>query len=334
MANITQTIKDNITITEYAEMLGYHVRQVSATRWTLEEHDSININMDPKHPGRQRFIWNSQGVSGSVIDFAMVMRGLTQEEAISDLRRILGGRSGEYWREQRQQRQAAYQPRAAPAQLELPGRAQGRPARVFAYLNHSRGIDVKLISRLVQEKSLYQDERGNAVFVGYDYDGQARYCCYRGTLSEVSYRGEARGSQKTVGFSLGLVGADTSPARLMVFEAPIDALSAATMLERFGRKSENYAYLSLGGTAPNALEYHLQHHPQLQTIYLCQDNDDAGRRSREKCRELLQKAGFAGRVIDKLPIGKDFNEDLLALLAKDRQMRQEATHELRQEPQI
>ena len=37
MANITQTIKDNITITEYAEMLGYHVRQVSATRWTLED---------------------------------------------------------------------------------------------------------------------------------------------------------------------------------------------------------------------------------------------------------------------------------------------------------
>lgn len=43
MANITQSIKDNITITEYAEMLGYHVRQVSAARWTLEEHDSINI---------------------------------------------------------------------------------------------------------------------------------------------------------------------------------------------------------------------------------------------------------------------------------------------------
>ena len=30
MANITQSIKDNITITEYAEMLGYHVRQEHA----------------------------------------------------------------------------------------------------------------------------------------------------------------------------------------------------------------------------------------------------------------------------------------------------------------
>lgn len=47
MPNITQSIKDNISITEYAERLGYHVRQVSAGRWTLDEHDSININWIP-----------------------------------------------------------------------------------------------------------------------------------------------------------------------------------------------------------------------------------------------------------------------------------------------
>ena len=49
---------------------------------------------------------------------------------------------------------------------------------------------------------------------------------------------------------------------------------------------------------------------------------------------MLQKAGFTGRVIDKLPVGKDFNEDLLALLAKNRQLQQETTHELRLEPRI
>lgn len=53
MPDITRSIKDNISITEYAELLGYHVRQVSAARWTLEEHDSVNINLDPKHPGRR-----------------------------------------------------------------------------------------------------------------------------------------------------------------------------------------------------------------------------------------------------------------------------------------
>ena len=226
MANITQSIKDNITITESAEMLGYHVRQVSADRWTLEEHDSININLDPKHPGRQRFLWNSQGAKGSVIDFAMAIKGISQAEAIADLRRVLGHQSGEYWREKREKRQAAYQPRAAPKELELPERAAGNPARVFAYLNKTRGISSTLIAQQFRDKTLYQDSRGNAVFVGYDYDREAKYCTYRGTLSDVSFRGEARGSQKAIGFSMGLVG--EKPTRLMVFEAPIAAMSAAT----------------------------------------------------------------------------------------------------------
>lgn len=55
--------------------------------------------------------------------------------------------------------------------------------------------------------------------------------------------------------------------------------------------------------------------------------------SRQKCREMLAKNGFSGRVIDKLPTGKDFNEDLLAM----RQARQRAVEhiqELRHEPQI
>lgn len=331
MANITQSIKDNITITEYAEMLGYHVRQVSAARWTLEEHDSININLDHKHPGRQRFLWNSQGAKGSVIDFAMAIKGISQAEAIADLRRVLGHQSGEYWREKREKRQAAYQPRAAPKELELPERAAGNPARVFAYLNKTRGISSTLIAQQFRDKTLYQDSRGNAVFVGYDYDREAKYCTYRGTLSDVSFRGEARGSQKAIGFSMGLVG--EKPTRLMVFEAPIDAMSAATMLELCGRDHKEYAYLALGGTAANALEYHLQQHPQLQVIFLCQDNDEAGLVSRQKCREMLAKNGFSGRVIDKLPTGKDFNEDLLAM-RQARQRAAEQIQELRHEPQI
>lgn len=188
-----------------------------------------------------------------------------------------------------------------------------------------------IISQQLHSRTLYQDDRGNATFVGYDYDGKAKYCTYRGTLSDVSFRGEARGSQKAIGFSMGLVG--SSPTRLMVFEAPIDAMSAATMLELCGREFKDYAYLALGGTAINALEYHLQHHPQLQVIFLCQDNDAAGLLSRQKCREMLVRHGFSGRVIDKLPTGKDFNEDLLAM-RQARQREVEQKQELRHEPQI
>ena len=327
MPNITQSIKDNISITEYAQRLGYHIRQVSVHRWTLVEHDSININIDPRHPGVQRFIWNSRGVKGSVIDFAMEIRGCNQQEAIAELRKILGGQTSQYWQDQREKRRAEYQARAAPTKLELPPMVKGNPARVYAYLTKTRGISPKIVSQLFRDKTLYQDQHGNAAFIGMDYDGQPGYCCYRGTLSNISFRGEMRGSRKEVSFSMGLVG--EKPTRLMVFEAPIDAMSAATMLDLCGRNYKDYAYLSLGGTAVNALEYHLQRHPQLQVVFLCQDADTAGLVSRQKCRDMLAQKSFAGRVIDKLPTGKDFNEDLLAMRRAHEQIQ-----ELRIEPQI
>lgn len=313
MPNVVQSIKDNISITDYAQMLGYHVKEVTPGRWTLEEHDSVNINMDPEHPGQQRFIWNSRQMHGSVIDFAMAANGCSQEEAISELRRVLGGKSGEYWREKRSAAQRSQPIRAAPTALELPELGEKGMARIYAYLCKTRGLDSRLLGDLIHNKQLYQDGHGNAVFVGYDYDQKAKYCTFRGTLSEVSYRGEGRGSRKEIGFSMGLVG--EQPTRLMVCEAPIDAISLASMLEHYGRDSHAYAYLALGGTAPNALMYHLEHHPQLKTIYLCQDSDAAGLASREKCRQLLKEKGFAGKIIDKLPVGKDFNEDLLQIRA-------------------
>ena len=46
MPNITQSIKDNIYITEYAERLGYHVRQVNWGRWTFDGHDRIKSTLD------------------------------------------------------------------------------------------------------------------------------------------------------------------------------------------------------------------------------------------------------------------------------------------------
>lgn len=332
MPNIAQAIKDNIMITDCAEIMGYHVRQISAKRWTLEEHDSFNINIDPRYPWRQRFIWNSQGVGGSVIDFVMAIHGCTNIEAISELRQLLTSRSGEFLKEEREKRLENWG-KIEPKELKIPVHTTGSPSRVYAYLNKKRGISYDIISQQIHNKTLYQDKKGNAVFVGYDYDGLPKHFTIRSTLSEVQFRGESDGSNKDVSFSMGLVGVDTLPTKLMVLESPIDAMSVATMFELCGRSSKDFAYLSLGGTAANALKYHLQHHPQLQVIYLCQDRDTGGEKSRKWCRKALIEAGYKGRVIDKLPTGKDFNEDLLAM-RKARQQEIEQPQGLRHEPQI
>lgn len=308
MSDLTRAIKDNISITAYAALQGYDVVEtLPGRRWGLAEHDSVVITPDPQNPQRQRFYWNSRQQSGSVIDFAMALKNITADEAISELRLQLHEKTVKEWKALR----PAQTEKAAAKEFAPPPKGTEGKKRLYAYLCKQRGIEPSIVHQLVQQKMLYQDDKGNAVFLGNDYTGAAQYAFVRGTLSEVSYRKESPGSRKEVGFSMNLV--DAAPTKLVVCEAAIDALSFASMLEICGKDYQDFGYLSLGGTGVHALRYHLEHHPQLETIYLCQDNDAAGAKSRAACMELLAEKGFAGQVIEKVPMGKDYNEMLLAM---------------------
>lgn len=67
VSNLTNAIKEKISITEYAAMLGYHVKQISSDRYTLLEHDSMAIKFDKS--GMEYFIWNSRGIGGNEMDW-------------------------------------------------------------------------------------------------------------------------------------------------------------------------------------------------------------------------------------------------------------------------
>lgn len=104
--------------------------------------------------------------------------------------------------------------------------------------------------------------------------------------------------------------------KLVVTEAAVDAWSFASMLEIHGLDHKAYTYLSLETTYEGPLGNFLDDNPQIRTIYLAQDADEAGIKSREKCRKLLEEKGFTGRVIDKLPNAnapgaKDWNDALI-----------------------
>lgn len=73
VSNLTNAIKEKISITEYAAMLGYHVKQISSDRYTLLEHDSMAIKFDKS--GMEYFIWNSRGIGG-------IIRTDKQEESV------------------------------------------------------------------------------------------------------------------------------------------------------------------------------------------------------------------------------------------------------------
>lgn len=307
---IAQSIKENITILHCASMLGYHPVQRRGQRlsWTLKEHDSLVINLDER--GRQRFIWNSRRVYGSVIDFYMAMTGCTQDKAILELGNVLKQHSISSWDSVRKSEIGSYHPVQQTSEIQLPEKSSDGSKRAFAYLCKTRSLDAKLVGELFKTHTLYQDKRGNVVFCGKNpQTKKIEYASVRGTLSDKQYRGDVSGSRKEIGFHFRLYH-ENPPAKLFVCESPIDCMSVASLLLAYDRPLEPYGFLSLGGTATNALEYHIRQNPQIDTIYLCQDNDDAGNHSRLQARTKLEELGFTGKIIDKLPLRKDFNEDL------------------------
>ena len=198
-------------------------------------------------------------------------------------------------------------------ELLLPKAVEGRPERVIAYLV-DRGIDRPLIEACINHKLIYESaDYHNAVFVGYDQEGVARYAAIRGTRG--SYKGEATGSDKRFSFSLCL---PRQPPTVHVFESAIDLLSYATLEHRAGRDWRGDALLSLAGVfkqkrekvVPVALAQFLSDHPSVKTVCLHLDNDEIGRSAAKGIIEGLSDRPY--EVVNQPPSrGKDVNDQLL-----------------------
>jgi hypothetical protein len=130
-----------------------------------------------------------------------------------------------------------------------------------------------------------------------------------------SYRADAPGSDKRYSFTLP-AGQDGSN-EAAVFESAIDALSHATLTKMQGGDWQGIHRLSLAGTSMKPLETFLAAHPEINTITVCTDNDEAGRKASQKIRGAYESKGYA--VKEALPEGgkaKDYN-DFLKLYLKE-----------------
>lgn len=189
----------------------------------------------------------------------------------------------------------------------MPVAVQGKYKRVFAYLTKTRCIAPEIVNELMHKKYLYEDVMHNCVFVGYGTNKLPAYATVRGTLTEVQYRKDSPGSDKSISFFV--IGKDNTTVD--VFESPIDLLSHATMCNiETGNPQEwlNATRLSLAGVSDRALETFLQNHPTVRHINLRLDNDLAGRKACEVISEKYKNQGYRVDVIR--PRTKDYNEDL------------------------
>lgn len=178
----------------------------------------------------------------------------------------------------------------------------------------------------------------NAVFVGYDNNNKPAYAAKRGMYNKTvivdgkeknkSFRQEVTGSSKQHSFFMRDL-SDKSKS-IHVFEAAIDAMSYATLIDLYSSNYKTKNLLSLGGAAsgrdskfssediilPPALQNVLDNKSfNIDTVYIHFDNDKTGQEQAIKLKNKLDKLGVKSQI--KLPpSGKDFNDFLKNTIAK------------------
>lgn len=299
--SLTDKIKQEITILDYAKQIGLTPVKVGS-QYSIKEMDSVRIK---ENKSVQLFYRHSSRHKGSVIDFAMMAHDQSLQQAIKQLAEMIGYHDVQ----PAQPTQTVKLPKKPPAPRKpfaLPEKSYGSYRHAFAYLTKARGIDTDTVSDLLGRNYLYEDVRYNAVFVGVDPADGKPACAFKrstNTLTEQSYRGLTAGS-RNVGWTV-----DNGSRSLIVCEAAIDCMSVMTLCRHHGKDPMAYNYHALLGCFTASL-HHLMQHQQFSRVYIATDNDEAGAKARENIKKELTQNGFAGKIIDMIPIVKDFNEDL------------------------
>lgn len=156
---------------------------VSGNTYCTREHDSLRIS-------NGKWCWFSQGIGGrSALDYLIKVKGIPFTQAAE----IILGREAEkppvFYRQKERR----------STELLMPELSE-TTEQVEKYL-YSRGIHPVIIRYCLDNRLLFESaDYHNAVFVGHDKDGKARYGALRSTVS--SYKGELTGSDKRFSFFL------------------------------------------------------------------------------------------------------------------------------------
>ena len=269
-------------------------------RW--KRHDSLTVRGN-------KWYRHSQSKGGGPVDFVMEFYGRSFTEAVQ----LLTGEQGEGKPEQ---------PCPAPlSDFRLPER-NPTAEQVKRYLTDTRRIDEDVAGFFISGGDIYEEAaHRNAVFVGRDESGIPRYAHQKGTAG--SFRLDVKGSDKAFNFCYRGEG-----EKLFVFEAPIDLLSFLCLFKKNWQKQ---SYLSLGGVGERALLRFLSDRPNITTVYLCLDSDEAGNAATDRLAKLTPEGLTVHRLV---PLFKDWNEVLQrrAEITDGKYLR-EAVYGLREPPQ-
>ncbi len=284
---------NNSDLVSYLGGCGGHVKRVGSTYQYIYTdgsgmHDSVTI-----HGGKWYDHKNQRG--GYAVKFLQEFLGFSFQDSVIEL---LGGHCNA------QTTRPAPRESSKPVQkpFELP-ESNSDMRRVFAYLTKQRFIDPQIISHFAHEHKIYEDGKyHNAVFVGLDENGDPKQASVRSTISfGKTFRLTVAGSDTDYSFSH--FGND---GKLFVFEAPIDMLSFITLYQK---DWNDHSYIAMNGVYESAVLKALESHSDLQSVYLCTDNDTGGIEAAERLRDILSERGYTD-IFRITPQQKDWNECL------------------------
>ena len=286
---------NNADLVSYLGGCGGRVKRVGSTYQYIYTdgsgtHDSVTISGGKWYDHK-----NQRG--GYAVKFLQEFLGFSFQDAVVEL---LGGHCSA---------QTVSSPKAAPKPVvkpfELP-EPNSDMRRVFAYLTKQRFIDPQIISHFAHEHKIYEDGKyHNAVFVGTDENGVPKQASVRSTLSfGKTFRLTVAGSDTNYSFSH--FGND---GKLFIFEASIDMLSFITLYQK---DWQQHSYIAMNGVYESAVLKALENHTDLQTVYLCTDNDEGGVDAAERLRDILHEHGYTD-IFRIAPQQKDWNEQLKRL---------------------
>jgi len=299
-----------VDLIELLLSLGVPLEKHGGGEYMHAEHDSLKIS---RHKG---WYWNSRQEKGNPVDYLMKGPEFSYDfrESVEIIRKTAGLDCGS----------ADIKYKAAAAEIETKGQGKRfylpKPyynnRKALAYLCKTRRLDYFLVKGLLDQGAIYESneylsegeikktKNHNVVFVGYDFDGEAKYAFQRGTSTGGRFACDTAGSDKRYGFRL-----DGSTGVAHVFESPIDALSFKTLQLLDGINS-NDTYISSGTVSSLALDTFLKagKAENIRKIHVRADNDDAGRNFSNKIKAL-----YGNYYIVQIfqPINKDYNEDLV-----------------------
>jgi len=304
----------NISLLSYFQSTSPDIllHQPRYDRYIHKFHDSFIIDN-----GKGEWYWNSRGVGGhSSIDYLMRVEGMVFLDAVKE---VTEGRFMDTSHTTRKLPQSTQQEpsklQKSQRQFALPKHAKNNNAMI-AYLA-SRGISKSTTQKFINQGLMYESASHSCIFVGRDtQDGnKPKYAAERTIIG--NGKKDIVASDKSFNFCLPPDGKSSN--NLAVCESPIDVLSHHEIMElakaEKGTVWDGYR-LSLAGTSSVALISFLEHHHNVQNIYLCLDNDHAGQKATERIiKELLSDSRFAGKkvIISPPPIGKDLNMTLVRI---------------------